>query len=598
MSIDITPISSNASNFSGESSKPSLRDKLVALKHKAAFATGEPTDPAFANSFGNQLSDLDGRCRWMLDGLARKIWEADLWSRLREILQTNEAEIYGGRSIHRTATVSHCWMIGYDATHAHPTVVISCNHSNVLKRTMKVISRLGVLKEAKFVLKGIPFCDLRYRMDPGEGDIGEEGGTLDNTSEGRQGFDDHPARLHDLSSERDQSKLQGHSILEAVRTDKQQATVQEKHESGERWSKKLKETSFSEEVIPIRYGIQSLDQNAPPLRFGAEEITVQESGRLATLGGFIMVDDVCFGLTSVHVFIGDDEDEGFGQKSISEHETALRIYDSDWANDGSSDSDDTENQFDSSKEIRQGQDLQGLHRSDVADGKEYKSESGELRRITASSRHFSANGLDWALCELGEWGKYAINGIYLPPELRMDSKSEYLLFEKLNETPPLGKILVATKRGVVSGYGTGADCSIKLGSDNDYRRVWSVQLEESLSSGDSGSWVVDACDGGVYGMVIAGSTGLREEYIIPAKEIGHDICRVMRADMVRLPTWSDTRGSHRDNDLARRREQLASSDCVIDENVEDFSEQDLLDEGEEVRSPRSKAAFDAAKSFF
>lgn len=214
----------------------------------------------------------------------------------------------------------------------------------------------------------------------------------------------------------------------------------------------------------------------------------------------------------------------------------------------------------------------------MVDGQEYRSKTGELRRITTSSRHFSADGLDWALCELGEWGKYAMNGVYLPQEVRTDQKREYLLFKTLKTTPPLGKILVAIRRGVIRGYGTGSDCSIKLGSDSEYRHVWSIHLEESLSSGDSGSWVVDATSGDVYGMVVAGSTGLREEYIIPAVDIGQDIRRVMPAEMVRLPKWQDVVSSHAKSDFARR---SASNEGAIGWESAESHEEELLDEDEE-----------------
>ena len=582
MSYDLTSVSSATSVNSGESSRPGIREKLLALKQKAALASGEPTDPAFADSFGNQLSDLDGRRRWLLGGLALQKWEPDLQARVREILQENEAELRKGRNVQRTATVSHCWMLGYDAARAHPTVVISCNHATILKRIMRAISQHGVLKEAKFLLKGIPFCDLKYRMDAGKGPSGNEDDIL-NTSYTIQS---------DVGN--DSPQISNFSAYNSMIDHGSQRTEGDRHEEESRQGLRdgaqtehrpgvQSTSSKSADIIPMQLGVDGLDQNPRQVRFGAEEITIPGSGRLTTLGGYIMVDDVCFGLTTAHAFLDETSDEDFGQQSITIDDESLCLYDSDWANDDISDTVDGGSVADLQQEANTDQQLQFVGKRTVADGQEYQSEIGGLRRITVSSQRFSASGLDWALCELGELGKYAINGVYLPQELRTDQKNAYLLSRTLKTTPPLGKILVATRKGVVSGYGTGSDSLIKLSNDNDYRRVWSIYVEESLSSGDSGSWVIDAVSGDVYGMIVAGSTGLREEYIVPAVDVGQDIQRVLRADMVRLPNWQDVMGSHPDS-AARRSQAQASDMDALGWESDDSVNEDLSDEDEEVRS--------------
>lgn len=588
MSYDLTSVSSGASVQSGESPKSGIRDKFLALKQKAALTSGEPTDPAFANSFGDQLSDLHGRRRWLLEGLARERWEPDLRARIREILRENEGEIHKGRNIQRTATVSHCWMLGYDMARAQPTVVISCNHATILKRIMRAISQHGVLKEAKFLLKGIPFCDLKYRMDAAEENLGNGDHILDVNGETERNAESRPVRFPSSGSS-DSKANQTYQALEESRRGESLKGKSKDENGKEHHSRTVPEGSGPTDVMPLHLSTDNLDQDPRQVRFGAEEISIPSSGRLMTLGGFIMVDDVCFGLTTVHAFLDENVDEEFGQRSISVDEGGLHLYDSDWANEDASDGGDGSSDARSQQDMIHEQQLQRTNNRSVADGQQYQSETGELRRITVSSRHFSANGLDWALCELGEWSKYAINGVYLPPELRTDPRSAYLLSKKLKTTPPLGKILVATRRGVVPGYGTGSDSSIKLGNDDDYRHVWSIQLEESLSSGDSGSWVVDAISGDVYGMIVAGSTGLREEYIIPAVDIGQDIRRVLRADVVRLPTWQDVMGPHTDS-VARRSEKRALDNDALLWESDDSLDEGLSDENEEVRFPKSKFA--------
>ena len=586
MSIDLTSISSRASISSADSTKPKIRDKLLALKQKAALATGDPTNPAFADSFGDQLSDLDGRRRWLLEGLARQKWNVDLKSRVGEILRANEGEIHKGRALQRTATVSHCWMLGYDETRAHPTVVISCNQSAILKKTMRIISQHGVLKEAKFVLKGIPFCDLRYRMDPGNDVSDRDEDMNDKASDTQDNADNDLIRTLVLEPSNNHNGLRDQTVIDRDQEHYHRSPRNQALDNPEKLSEDgSKEKSVIEEGMLMRYDMESPEPDSPPLRVGAEEITVPATGRLTTLGGFILVDDVCFGLTAAHAFTEEDDDDRFGKRSISEYESVPQLYDSDWANEDSSDGDDTDIGLRSPSDLLPGKKLQRARRRYVADGRKYKSETGEVRRITASSRNFSADGLDWALCELGELGKYAINGVYLPPELRIDERREYLLFKKLKTTPPLGRILVATKRGVIPGYGTGSDTSIRLGRDDELRHVWSIQLEESLSPGDSGSWVVDATSGDVYGVIIAGSTGLREEYLVPAVDIGQDIRRVMRADVVRLPNWQDAVGARTNGSSTTREKGLTSSDVGIDWDSDESLEDATLDEDEEVRKP-------------
>ncbi len=566
-----------ASITSSEYQRSGLREKILALKKKTPLAVGERTDPAFENSFGDQLSDLGGRRRWVLVGLALQKWHQDLRDRVGEVLRENEGEIYKGRSIRGTATLRHCWMLGHDKQYAQPTVVISCNQSTVLKRTYRVVSQHGVLKAAKFALKAVPFCDLRLRMDPRVSFLSGEDYTLDENGEIRRDGYGHPIRVRGVGFE-DQNELgtQDQAQLENI-----QYAFKENEKIVDEGYHSIDMTRL-EETMPVQHNLDHSEEAYVPLRSGAEEIFVPESGRPTTLGGFIMVDDVCFGLTTAHAFT--EEDEGFGQRSISGSTTELPLYDSDWANEDSSDDSDENNGLDPPREPHQERRLERKRKSKIEDQTYYTAAWNSLH-ITAKSRLSSTEGLDWALCELGEWGKYAINGVHLRPEQRSAGMPEHLLFRNIKTTPPLGKILVATRRGAVPGIGTGSDCSIKLARDNRYRHVWSVELEESLSSGDSGSWVVDATTGDVYGMIVAGSTGLREEYVIPAAEVGQDICRVMRANSVRLPSFQDVMTAHTEERSARPNFALADDSIGWESDDSDEGlDEEPLNKDEEVRS--------------
>ena len=571
-----------ASITSSEYQKLGFREKILALKSKAPLAAGERTDPAFENSFGDQLSDLGGRRRWVLVGLALQRWHQDLRDRVGEVLLENQGEIYKGQSIRNTATVRHCWMLGHDRNCAQPTVVISCSQSTVLKRSLRVVSQHGVLKAAKFALKAVPFCDLRLRTDRRVSFFSGEDYTLNENGDIQR--DDHgdPIRVRGLGpADRHDHGSQGQARMEEAERDGEKKRYEKTPGEKQDPNKDSKQMTLLEGAVPVQYDTDTTDENYIPLRFGAEEIFVPDSGRPTTLGGFIMVDDVCFGLTTAHAFT--EEDEGFGPRSISESITELPLYDSDWANEDSGDDNDETNGVDATRESRQQRQLQHRRKSRVIEDQTYYTTAWNSLHITAKSRLSSAEGLDWALCELGDWGKYAVNGVYLRPELQSVGTPEHLLFRNFKTTPPLGRILVATRRGAVLGVGTGSDCTIKLARDDRYRQVWSVELEESLSSGDSGSWVVDATTGDVYGMIVAGSNELREEYVIPAMEIGQDICRVMRADTVRLPSFQDVMTAHTEERSTRP--NLALADDSMDWETDDSDEapdDEALGEDEEV----------------
>ncbi len=648
MASDLVSIASKERKFG-------MRNKFTAFKHKTSLAAGEPTDLSFEDSFGDQLSDLSGRHRWILAGSALQKWHQDLRDRVGEVLRDNEGEIYKGRSMRGTATLQHCWMMGYDRSYAHPTVIISCDQAVILKRTMRAISQHGILKAAKFALKGIHFCDLKLRTEPKGDDAHKvaeflnepqisheitagEGGTelrrnvppatmssslnqseesplgpfgekrMTNTSlptgdeeeTAREGQGiavnfqpvspalrqaQHPGHEQQASGQPQDStpslispeiflagpkknsihdKAQHKSEVKGEE-DNQEVDYkyfQESHKKGKGWgqgnngssSVNFESLKNSErELVP--YDLDSSDDDEPPLRFGAEEIIIPHSGRSSTLGGFLMVDNVCFGLTTAHAFTEEGQD--LEQRQLEETGMTDQLYDSDWANEDSDTADDNESVTDLNIDPKAKEhQLQRPRKKKSSTKPTYESSSGEGFQITAKSRSLTANGLDWALCDLGDSGSFSLNGAYLPLEHRGENDLEYLLFSQFKPSPPFGKVLVATKRGVISGLGTGSECSIRLGRDDRYRHVWSIQVEQSLSSGDSGSWVVDAVTGDVYGIIVAGSTTLCEEYLIPAFEIGQDICRVMRAEHVRLPNWQDVR--------AARTEQIPSWNSTQD----------------------------------
>ena len=152
-----------AANVSTPVTKPASRLSagIATIKHKAAVISCKATKSEFCDSFGDKLSDLGGQCRWAMIGHGLQLWLHDLSQRINELMYENEGVIFKGFSIRGVMITRHCWMLGPTIDYAHPTVVICCDKSLLLKRFMRVILKQGVLGEKGFVLKGIPACNVR-----------------------------------------------------------------------------------------------------------------------------------------------------------------------------------------------------------------------------------------------------------------------------------------------------------------------------------------------------------------------------------------------------------------------------------------------------
>ena len=153
MTSILSPISKSPSRFSAG---------IAAVKHKAAVISSKGTAPKFCHSFGDQLSDLGGQCRWTITQQALDVWLYDLSFRIDEVLRENEGAIYKKICIRDTAISRHCWMLGPTKDCAHPTAVICCDKTILLKRIMRIILKQDFLREKGFVLKGMAACVVRH----------------------------------------------------------------------------------------------------------------------------------------------------------------------------------------------------------------------------------------------------------------------------------------------------------------------------------------------------------------------------------------------------------------------------------------------------
>lgn len=434
----------------------SLGGPFLALKQKVRGPG--PTDARYIDSFGQQLSDIVGLKRWVLAGTALKAWEETpegLRQRLDELIRENEGAIYKGYKVRSMSEGRHCWMMGLDVDKARPTVVICCDVPLILKRTMHIINQHKFLRSRGFGLKGVPRSDVRLVTD---------------------------CPPHDLQ------------LLAA--TDAPQS----------------RETSTQ----LITFGVDE-NYQAPPISLCGVEIKIDQN-RSATIGGGIVLDGQYHAITVAHAFSEK------GRVPNHEHslDKDLTVYDSDWADslseEGSLDEDDTSHneqlrlnsddievggedtrdsdqpgqyQNDQAREAGETQeeaedvDAGGTlvkYQSDV-DSKD-KQLSNDKHMVAVSSSHPLCNdndgsfdGMDWAIIEVRNPFHQGMNSVLIDQATR-----KWLYFERVEMSGPQTSVIVATRRGIVRGIGTGSATSIKLRGSSRFRDVWSIHPNTMLGT--------------------------------------------------------------------------------------------------------------------
>ncbi|KAK6700954.1 hypothetical protein SNK04_010889 [Fusarium graminearum] len=202
---------------------------------------------------------------------------------------------------------------------------------------------------------------------------------------------------------------------------------------------------------------------------------------------------------------------------------------------------------------------------------------------------------DWALVKIPGLQKQDVES-WMDVNLVQTVSGEFRpVLVTFHEPSPYTQVVVATPgsqhclRGVM--VGCGAIVNIP-GSPTIYTTwVCRMELPWLLQSGDSGSWVLDAENGMLLGVLVAGCPELQEAYIIPAHEIIDDIKRHHpdHPDLsVNLPNCHPLPRTAQ-NDLQRLVDQYG---CIIKsaENINSPQELERLDN-------RISYWFEKAKSF-
>ena len=217
---------------------------LASLKQTVAIVSNRKSAEKYRDSFGDRLSDLFGRSRWALTGLALTTWEQDVRGRINELLQTHHGDIYKGQAL-CAPSICHCWMLGYSQECALPTVVICCSEPATLKKSMRVIIRHQLLKPRGFDIKGI--APYHLQLYGGSATVPASSGVHNSAD---------PSR-----------RISPEVVIDP-------------------WD------SLEAELLGI---------NVDRYVCGVE-LVVERSGRKATLGGALIINGNHYGLTSEHVF--------------------------------------------------------------------------------------------------------------------------------------------------------------------------------------------------------------------------------------------------------------------------------------------------------
>lgn len=146
----------------------------------------------------------------------------------------------------------------------------------------------------------------------------------------------------------------------------------------------------------------------------------------------------------------------------------------------------------------------------------------------------SSNPLDYALIRvlLAADGQLVCN--------RLKVGNSVITVDRFVEVPQhdVRVCTVTASNGYVAGRLLATPSFLRMPGSKKFQRVFTVELEDSVSRGDCGSWVIDHENGGLYGHVIAGSPRSKIVYMIPFVEILTDLER--RTGMkLTLPTSLD-----------------------------------------------------------
>ncbi|MCJ1358863.1 MAG: hypothetical protein MMC33_008863 [Icmadophila ericetorum] len=91
-----------------------------------------------------------------------------------------------------------------------------------------------------------------------------------------------------------------------------------------------------------------------------------------------------------------------------------------------------------------------------------------------------------------------------------------------------GEILAVTNSRVIKGKLISNPYHVKMAGSKRSQKLWPVQLEREIKTGDCGTWIVDAFNGDLYGHVVAGDSRGRA-FITSVEEMFNNIAELSGA---------------------------------------------------------------------
>ncbi|RDW60708.1 hypothetical protein BP6252_12091 [Coleophoma cylindrospora] len=257
--------------------------------------------------------------------------------------------------------------------------------------------------------------------------------------------------------------------------------------------------------------------------------------RKATVGGFLDLSSEAFsnmtvGITVAHAFEVIDEDIASDSLQESQNSGLEFCFDSEepyFVNESARGlvPNTTANQGNkSSMALDLTQSAGKFERGIVSITNEDYLDLKELGVLYSISKTTENSNLDWAVIEITKQDlvlSYALTsnlGILFPDFDFSDKK------EDLNIRREDHQVITRTGSGrTMTGIQCGSSTFLKMKHSRSFEEVWTVELQGSLETGDSGSWIIERDTAKVSGHVVAGDVDSGLAYVMPASLTFNDI---------------------------------------------------------------------------
>ncbi|RDW91550.1 hypothetical protein BP5796_02715 [Coleophoma crateriformis] len=257
--------------------------------------------------------------------------------------------------------------------------------------------------------------------------------------------------------------------------------------------------------------------------------------RKATVGGFLDLNSEAFsnmtvGITVAHAFEVIEEDVAFDSLQDSQNRGLEFCFDGEepyFINESAKGlvPNTTANQGNRSSMISDlTQSAAKLDHGIVSVTNEDYLDLKELGVLYSISKTNEGSNLDWAVIEITKQDlvlSYALtsnSGMLFPDFDFSDKKEDH------NNTREDHQVITRAGSGrTMLGIQCGSSTFLKMKHSRSFEEVWTVELQGSLATGDSGSWIIEKNTAKVSGHIVAGDVVSGLAYVMPASLTFNDI---------------------------------------------------------------------------